>query len=77
MSYGADQFVNLIQSWMRDARFHQLVRYGQERHWISATGLRWGRVEQFYFLPRLAQQPAISAELFPCPHKSHDRSKLH
>jgi len=40
MSYGADQFVNLIQSWMGDARFHQLVRYGQERHWISATGLR-------------------------------------
>ena len=40
MSYGADQFINLIQSWMGDARFHQLVRYGQERHWISATGLR-------------------------------------
>lgn len=40
MSYGADEFVSLMQGWMEDARFHQLVRYGQERHWLSATGLR-------------------------------------
>lgn len=40
MSYGAEEFVSLIQAWMGDARFHQLVRYGQERHWLSATGLR-------------------------------------
>lgn len=40
MSYGAEEFVSLMQSWMEDARFHQLVRYGQERHWLSATGLR-------------------------------------
>ncbi len=40
MSYGAKEFVGLMQSWMEDARFHQLVRYGQERHWLSATGLR-------------------------------------
>jgi hypothetical protein len=40
MAYGAEEFVFLIESWMRDARFHQLVRYGQERHWLSATGLR-------------------------------------
>lgn len=40
MSYGAKEFVSLIENWMRDARFHQLVRYGQERHWLTATGLR-------------------------------------
>lgn len=40
MSYGAEEFVGLMQSWMEDARFHQLMRYGQERHWLSATGLR-------------------------------------
>jgi len=40
MKYGAQEFVSLIEGWMRDARFHQLVRYGQERHWLSATGLR-------------------------------------
>lgn len=40
MSYGAKNFVSLMQKWMSDARFHQLVRYGQERHWLSATGLR-------------------------------------
>ena len=40
MSYGAKEFVSLVENWMRDARFHQLVRYGQERHWLTATGLR-------------------------------------
>lgn len=40
MSYGAEDFVSLMERWMGDARFHQLMRYGQERHWLSATGLR-------------------------------------
>ncbi|MDT0139092.1 PD-(D/E)XK nuclease family protein [Acidovorax sp. PRC11] len=40
MSYGAEEFLALMHNWMKDARFHHLVRYGQERHWLSATGLR-------------------------------------
>jgi hypothetical protein len=40
MSYGADVFIELIDRWMRDARFHQIVRYGQERHWLARTRLR-------------------------------------
>lgn len=40
MNYGAEEFIDLIDEWMKDARFHQLVRYGQERHWLHATGLR-------------------------------------
>lgn len=40
MTYGATAFINLIEEWMRDAKFHQILRYGEERHWLSVTGLR-------------------------------------